>query len=160
MKHIKRLSVIVTLILLIIPLPAQAQPPSKRLTIEKLVDAFEIAFGMDNLGMLDAKVPNPVKMRVEIEYQTIGPEIKVFRTFGEIGRWLRSRQTDGAAKVDGQTVKFPITVVLPRVGCKRGLCTYDFFDGAMRHNHLFIKKISYGYRKGRPYLKTIYLLSG
>jgi hypothetical protein len=161
MKYIKQLSVILALILSVTPLSAQTQSPTKRLTIERLVDELEIAYVADTLETLDAKRPNQGKIRVVIEYQTIEPEIKVFKTFGELGRWLRSRETDteGMPAEAGTTVKLPRRVTMSLVGCKRGLCTYDF-DGGILHNHLYIKKISYGYRKGRPYLKTILLLSG
>lgn len=161
MKYTKQLSVFLALILSVTPLSAQTQSPTKRLTIEKLVDEFEVAYVADNLETLDAKRPNPVKIRVEIEYQTIDREIKVFKTFGELGRWLRSRETDteGMPVEAGTTSKLPMRVTMLPVGCRRGLCTYDF-NGGILHNHLYIQKISYGYRKGRPYLKTIFLLSG
>ena len=161
MKYIKQLSVILALTLSVTPLSAQTQSPTKRLTIENLVDEFEIAYVADTLETLDAKRPNPVKIRVEIEYQTIPTEIKVFKTFRGVGHWLRGRETDteGMPVKAGTTTKLPLRVTMPLVSCKRGLCTYDF-NGGILHNHLYIQKISYGYRKGRPYLKTIFLLSG
>jgi hypothetical protein len=161
MKYIKQLSVILALMLFVTPSSAQTQSPTKRLTIEKLVDEFEIAYVADTLETLDAKYPNRARMRVVIEYQTIDPEIKVFKTFRGFGQWLRGRETDpeGMPVEAGTTIKLPRRVTILLVGCKRGLCTYDF-DGGILHNHLYIKKISYGYRKGRPYIKTIFLLSG
>jgi hypothetical protein len=77
-------------------------------------------------------------------------ERKVFKTFGEFGRWLKSQETE-----DG----LPFRVTMPLVGCKRGLCTYNF-DGGIDHNLLYLQKISYGYRNRRPYIKTIFLLAG
>jgi hypothetical protein len=47
----------------------------------------------------------------------------------------------------------------PLVRCAKGVCTYNF-DGGILHNHLYLKKISYGTRSGCPYIKTIYLLDG
>jgi hypothetical protein len=167
MKHIKQLSIVIALILFIVPLSVQAQSSSKKATIEKLEDAVSTAFGLDTLAALDAKHPNPAKVRVVIENSgadiAVDPnseyERKVFKTFGGIGQWLRSREIDSAPSEDGLTIKLPMRLVMPLVGCKRGLCTYDF-DGGIDHNHLYLQKISYGYRNRRPYIKTIFLLAG
>ena len=158
MKHIKQIYITIALILFVIPLSAQAQSRSKKLTIEKLIDEFEIAFVQDRLEKLDAKYPNYGKVRVEIEYTSIEPDIKVFKTFGGIGRWLRSMETDSMPLEDGTTMKLPMRL-MSEVSCQRGLCTYDY-DGGILHNRLYIKKISYGYRNGRPYIKNIFLLAG
>ncbi|HEX8709446.1 MAG TPA: hypothetical protein VF723_14470 [Pyrinomonadaceae bacterium] len=158
MKHIKRLSVIAALILFVIPLSAQAQSRSHKETIEQLEDAFSTAFGLDTLKTLDAKGSNPGKLRVVVEHPgadlAVDPkgeyERKVFETFGQLGLWLKSRENEGG---------LPLRVSMPLVACKRGLCTYNF-DGGILHNHLYLQKISYGYRKRRPYIKTIFLLAG
>jgi hypothetical protein len=150
MKHIKQLAASLALILFIISPAAQAQSRSKIKTIEQLEDAFSIAF-MNNLTELDAKYPNHETFRVIIEYSSaLDPDIRVFRTFGALGRWLKSRETE-----DG----FPWRLSTQLVGCKRGVCTFEF-EGNLQHNRLYIQKLSYGYRNGRPYLKTIFLLAG
>ena len=159
MKHIKQLSVIIGLILFIIPLSARAQSRFKKVTIEKLEDVFSTAFGLDTLETLDAKYPHHGRMKVVIEYTSIEPEIKVFKTFGGVGRCLRSMETDSMPTETGLNIKLPMRLVMPLVGCKRGLCTYDF-NGGILHNRLYIKKISYAYRNKRPYIKTIFLLAG
>ncbi|HVG19110.1 MAG TPA: hypothetical protein VNI02_08650 [Blastocatellia bacterium] len=139
MKRIQQLSVVVVgLVLFAIPLSAQAQSRPKKLTIGKLIDEFEIAFVQDRLERLDAKRPHHGRIRVEIEYSTIEPDIKVFRTFGALGRWLRNMETDSAPMEDGSTMKLPMRV-MSEVSCKRGVCTYDY-DGGILHNHLYIKK--------------------
>jgi hypothetical protein len=158
MKHFRQLSVAAALILLIIPLQAQAQSRSKKETIGKLEDALSTAFFLDTLGELDAKRPYLGKVRVVIEHSgadlAADPngefERKAFKTLGEFGRWLKSQESE-----DG----LPFRVTMPLLGCKRGVCTYDF-NGGILHNHLYLQKISYGYRKGRPYIKTIFLLNG
>jgi hypothetical protein len=154
MKQIKQLAIAIALILSIISLPAQAQS-SKKESIEKLEDAFSIAYTSDNLGTLDAKRPSWGNVRIVIEYPLAEDprdryERRVFKTFGKIGRWLKSKERE-----DGT----PFRVSMPLAGCKRGLCTYDF-NGGIDHNHLYIDKISYGYRNGHPYIKTIFLLAG
>jgi hypothetical protein len=158
MKYIKQLSVIAALILFVIPLSAKAQARSKKETIAKLEDALSTAFFLGTLGKLDAKYPNFGKVRVVIEHSGADLaedpngefERKVFRTFGEFGRWLKSQEYENG---------LPFRVTMPLVGCRRGMCTYNF-DGGILHNHLYLQQISYGYRKGHPYIKTIYLLNG
>jgi hypothetical protein len=161
MRQIKQLAITIALVLSIMPLSVRAQSRSKKLTIGKLEDVFSTAFAIDTLETLDAKYPNRAKMRVEIGYTSIEPDIKVFDTFGALGRWLRSmeRETDGGPSKGGSTMKLPLRVTMPLVGCRQGACTYDF-DGGILHNHLYLKKISYGYRKGRPFIKSIFLING
>ena len=150
MKHIKQLAASLALILFIISPSAQAQSRSIIKTIRQLEDAFSKAF-MNNLKELDAKYPNHGKFRVIIEYSSpLEPDIRAFRTFGALGRWLKSRETEGG---------FPWRIDTRLVGCKRGVCTYEF-ESNLEHNRLYIQKLSYGYRNGRPYLTTIFLLAG
>ena len=151
MKNIKQLAAGLALILYIISPPAQAQPRSKIKTVGQLEDAFSKAFGRDRLAELDARYPNHGKFRVIIEYSSpLEPDIRVFRTFGALGRWLKSRETEGG---------FPWRMDTTLVGCRRGVCTYEI-EGNLAHNRLYIQKLSYGYRNGRPHLKTIFLLAG
>ena len=154
MRHIKQLPITIALILSIFSLSAQAQHSSRIATIKKLQDAFSIAYTSDTLGTLDTKRQYRGKVRIVIEYPEADPKAiylsKVFKTFGGVGRWLKSRERE-----DGT----PFRVTRPLIGCKRGHCTYDF-DWGIDHNHLYIDKISYGYKNGRPYIKTVFLLAG
>ena len=154
MTHIKQLPITIALFLSIFSLSAQAQSSSGIATIGKLQDAFSIAYTSDNLGTLDTNRQYRGKVRIVIEY----PEAdlkpiylsKAFKTFKGVGRWLKSMERE-----DGT----PFRVTRPLIGCKRGHCTYDF-DGGIDHNHLYIDKISYAFRNGSPYIKTVFLLAG
>lgn len=42
--------------------------------------------------------------------------------------------------------------------CKKGMCTFD--NAGLLHNNLYLKKITYGFTKGRPYIKAVYFLDG
>lgn len=159
MKPSKQLFIVAALLLLSIPFHAQAQRSSRRLTIEKLVDQFEIAFEAHTLEKLDAKWRGHGKVRIVIEYQTIPNEVKVFRTYRGLERWLRSRETDSMPAEDGTVMKLPMRIAMRREGCRRGVCSY-ISDGGIDHNRLYIQRVSYGYRQGRPYIKSIRLLSG
>jgi hypothetical protein len=132
--------------------PAQARTRPQIKSIGQLQQAFSDAFGMDRLAELDARYPNHGKFRVIIEYWAgpAEPEAGVFRTFGALGRWLKSMETE-----DG----FPWRMDTTLVGCRKGVCTYKLQEN-LQHNRLYLKKLSYGYRKGRPYLKTVFLLAG
>lgn len=152
MRHIKQLAAGLALVLFITSPPAQAQSRSKIRSIGQLQSAFYDAFGMDRLTELDARYPNHGRFRVVIEYWA-GPvefDAEVFKTFGGLGRWLKSRETEGG---------FPWRMDTTLVGCRKGVCTYKLNEN-LQHNRLYLQKLSYGYRKGRPYLKTVHLLAG
>lgn len=150
----KNLAVIVALILIIIALPVHASSPAKKESIEQVVKELSDAYMEKTLGKLDAERPYLGRVKIVIEHSLVEGkgqfEIKNFNTLAKGERWLKSRERE-----DGT----PFREVRPLEGCNRGLCTYDF-NGGILHNHLYIKKIAYGYRNGSPYIKTIYLLDG
>lgn len=150
MKQIKYLAASLVLILFI-NLPGQAQSRSRIRTIGQLANAFSDAFGIDRLREMDARYPDHGRFRVIIEYSSVeGSEKRVFKTFGALGRWLKSRESED---------RFPWRMDTTPRGCKRGVCNYDIQEN-LSHNRLYLTKLSYGYRDGRPYLKTIFLLAG
>lgn len=128
---------------------------SSNSTIEGLVKTFGEAYTAKELGKLDAERPFFGKVKIVIEHSLLGDtdkdrfEIKEFMTLEQGERWLRRREHEG----------FPARNTRPLLGCKRGVCTYDF-DGGILHNQLYLQQISYAYRSRRPYIKTIYLLDG
>lgn len=150
----KQLATTVALILLIIALPVHASSPAKKETINQLVKELSDAYEAKTLGKLDAEHPYLGKVKIIIEH-SLGEgkdqfEVKEFKTLEKAEQWLKSRERE-----DGT----PFREIRTLVGCKRGICTYDF-DGGILHNHLYIKKIAYGYRNRSPYIKRIYLLDG
>src|SRR5260370_37836522 len=98
MKHIKQLPITIALFLSIFSLSVQAQSSSGIATIEKLQDAFSIAYTSDNLGTLDSKCRYRGKVRIVIEYPEADPKAiyvsKVFKTFKGVGRWLKSMERE------------------------------------------------------------------
>lgn len=125
-------------------------------TIEQLVKSLAEAYTAKSLGSLDAERPYDVRVRIIIEHSLAEDDAKErferrqFKTLEQAERWLRSRERED------QT---PSRQIKPLLRCARGLCTYDF-DGGILHNQLYLRKISYGYRNGRPLIKTIFLLDG
>jgi hypothetical protein len=155
-KEMKRLAITVALTLLIISLSAPTQSSSKKETIEQLVKALSDAYTSRALGRLDAGRPFVGKVKIVIEH-SLAPddakdrfEIKMFKTLEKAEQWLRSRERDE---------QFPSRQNRPLMQCKKGICTYDF-NGGILHNQLYLQKITYGYKNGSPYIKTIYLLDG
>jgi hypothetical protein len=127
-----------------------AKSPTEPNNVEQLARELADAYVKRNLGRLDRKYPIQGKVRIEIEDSLSGEDtIKEFRSLAQSEQWLRSR-----ARND-----FPVRQSKPLIGCNRGSCTYDFSQGIL-HNQLYLKKISYGYKNGRHYLKAIYLLDG
>jgi hypothetical protein len=144
------------LILVIFSLPAQAQSPSGKQTLGKLEDSLAVAFMAKELGKLDARRPYFGRVKIVIEHSLAGDddkdrfEIKAFKTLASAEQWLNSRERE-----DGT----PFRESRDLLRCRSGLCTYNL-DGGIGHNHLYLKKFTYAYRNGRPYIKTIFLLDG
>jgi hypothetical protein len=153
MKHV---SVALSLIILISSSSAHAQTSSQQKTIKEIVTTFAEAYSAKSLGRLDADHPYAAKVKIIIEHSISedadnnGYAVKRFATLKNAEQWLKSRERE-----DGS----PFRAVKPLVQCTSGLCTYDF-DGGILHNHLYLKKISYGYLNKRPFIKTIYLYDG
>jgi len=149
----KRLAISVVLILFGIS-SAVAQSAPKKQTIEQLINALSDAYMAKDLGRLDATRPYLGKVKIVIEHSLLEGtdqyEVKWVRTLAMGERWLRSREEEDGTPLRGDK---------PLLQCKRGLCRYDL-DGGISHNHLYLKRIRYGYRNGRPYIRTIYLLDG
>ena|SRR5256885_13634291 len=148
----KKLVTAIALLVFTLSLQARAASPCKKQTIEQLVKEFATAYTAKTLRRLDAAHPLLGTVRISIEHSLGDNDFNVKRvaTLAQADRWLRSREHDEG---------MPFRETRPLVRCRNGLCTYDF-DGGILHNHLYLQKISYGYRNGCPYIKTIYLLDG
>lgn len=125
-------------------------------TIEELVASVGEAFTSKTLAKLDAEHPYIRRVRIVSENSLAEAgakdqfEVKTFKTLAGAENWLKTSERGD----DG-----PSRITMPLKRCSNGICTYDF-DGGIQHNALYIKKIAYGVRNGRPYIKTIYLLDG
>ena len=154
----RRLATVVALLLMmfvapllsIAPLSARAQTAVKKETVEELVKALAEAYTSKSLGGLAAGRPQQGRVRIVVEHSISGAfDGRSFRSLEAGERWLKSRERE-----DG-----PARTLLPLKRCGRGLCTYDL-EGGILHNNLYLQKVAYGYRRGLPYVKTIYLLDG
>jgi hypothetical protein len=152
----RKLVAALALALTLISLPVHAQSSSRKQTIAQLEDALGVAYMAKELGKLDKKRPLFGWVKIVIEHSLAGDtdkdrfEIKSFTTLAKGEQWLNSRERE-----DGT----PFREARDLLQCRRGVCTYNL-DGGISHNHLYLKKLTYGYRNGRPYIKTILLLDG
>jgi hypothetical protein len=130
---------------------ARAHLSPQTQTTEQFADAVATAWSAGKLGSLDAGRPYVGSVRVVVE-GTIGEppnvERKTFKSLAQIDRWFKSNE-----RADG-----PGRNVGPLQKCSRGVCTFEVVG--MNHNNLFLQKITYGMRKGKPYLKAIYIEDG
>jgi hypothetical protein len=143
------------LILFALSLPVRAQSVCKQQPVKDLAKAIAEAYESKTLSSLDAQKPYLGRVRIVIENSLGEPDdkgrfvIKSFTSLKKAEAWLKSREHDA----------MPARESRPLVRCTKGVCTFNF-DGGILHNHLYLKKISYGTRSGCPYIKTIYLLDG
>ena len=101
---------------------------------------------LDRLGLIRGSVKIVIRHSISEDPEF---EIKRFRSFRAAERWLDSRTIDG----------FPMRMSMPFKGCARGVCTFES-EGGILHNRLYLKRILYGYRKKRLFIKAVYFLDG
>jgi hypothetical protein len=155
MTKTKTLMSALALMLLSLALPAWAQSQCKEKTVGGLAQQIAAAYEGKSLGGLDGQKPYLGRVRIVIENSLGEPDdkgrfvIKSFTSLARADAWLKTRE-----RADG-----PGRESRPLQRCAKGVCTFNF-DGGILHNHLYLKKITYGTRSGCPYIKTIYLLDG
>ena len=153
---IKMKCLTLTVLLLAFVMSASASvPAAKKDTIQQLAKTLAKAYEAKSLGSLDAKKPYIGQVKIVIEHSLADDNDKgrfvsrTFKTLKKAEQWLRSRATDGMPARESRKLE----------RCRSGICSYDF-GGGILHNHLYLKKFTYGFSSGRYYLKTIYLLDG
>lgn len=124
--------------------------------------AVDTAFVRSELGELDKQRLRRGKIKLVIEYSLIVDdeqfEVRHFANFKQMEGWLKSREIEQEAEGVGK-YRLPTRVVDTFAGCRRGVCRYEMPNGVL-HNQLYLQKISYGFRDGRLFVKTIYLYDG
>lgn len=149
----KRLAVAIALVAFVFALPVHGKSPCKGRTIEQLVGEMVEGYEARNLRKLDAKHPYAGKVKIIIQHSLLDGadefESRRFSSFRQAERWLKSREMDG----------MPNRAAMALVRCEKGVCTFNF-DGGIVHRVLYLKKITYGYRNGCPYIKSVLLLDG
>jgi hypothetical protein len=123
----------------------RARSSSQAQTAEQLARAVADAFS--DLGSLDASRPYMGTVRIRLEHSITGEfETRSFRTLAQAERWL-SRGGRDPGRSSG-TLR----------GCRRGVCTFE--QEGMLHNTLYLQSVIYGMRSGRPYIRSIHIISG
>ena len=128
---------------------AHARSSVQAQTIEQLSRAVAEAWSEGKLGSLDAQRPYVGRVRIRIEHSIVDRiENRSFTRLALAERWLKSRE-----RADG-----PGRNIGPLQQCAGGVCTFE--QTGMLHNNMYLQKITYGVAKGKPYIKTIYLIDG
>lgn len=143
--HMKR-NFMIALIFLASSVAANAQATSPR----RLASKVEIAY-LYGLGELDGKHLINGRLRVVVE-DSLSEETEThyFRSFRAMERWLKKGQRE-----DGT----PRRATGDLGSCNNTRCVVVYKNGIL-HNHLYLQKITFGYRNGRRYIKEIRLLDG
>jgi hypothetical protein len=148
----KQLAITAAFFVLLASSTSYAQSAHKKQTIEQLVNKVAVAYMSKTLAELDAAHPYVGKVKIIIEHSLDEDsyEVKLSQKLEYAEEWMKNRERE-----DGT----PFREARDLLGCRRGVCTFNL-DGGISHNHLYLKKVYYGYRKGAPYIKTLYLLDG
>jgi hypothetical protein len=136
--------------LLVMPIEAQsAKKQVKSPTIEQLATSLADAYSNGKLDQLEIPLTRKVQIRIKHSLGEGQEVVRKFKTWQDSEKWLSSMSRDSLPARESRSL----------LNCKKGFCNYNFQAGIL-HNHLYLKKIAYGYQNGRPYIKTIYLLDG
>jgi len=149
----KRFTITIALILFAMSVPAFAKSPSRPESIEQIVQGVAEAYEAKDLGKLDAEHLIVGKIKIIIEDSLADGKdafhVKWFKSFGQAEAWLKSREHD----------ELPGRQTRSLLKCRKGSCTFDLSAGIL-HNTLYLKRITYVVRKGRPFITAIHLLDG
>lgn len=127
--------------------PAPPSAPAQAQTVEELARAVADAFAASELGRLDRMRPYMGMVRIHVEHSISGAvENRSFRTLAQVEQWFRRGGRD--PNRSSGTLR----------QCRRGVCT--FAQEGMLHNTLYLRSITYGLRRGRPYVRAIRLIDG
>ena len=126
----------------------QSQDKQARKLADKVATAFFLG-----LSKLDRQSLLHSRLHLTIENSIGEPEFeyKSFRNFTAMERWMKSEENQPG---------FPVRMSGEKVSCRGGRCRLDLIDGQMMHNHVYLTRIDYGYRKGRIYIKRLRILYG
>ena len=131
--------------------PAHALSLPETQSVEQLAKTVAEAWSEGKLSGLDARRTYLGTVRVVVEDMCGEParvRRKTFRTLAQVDRWFKgSERADGPGRNIG-TLK----------DCNKGVCTFE--PEGVTHNNLYLKKITYGMSKGKPYIKAIYIDDG
>jgi hypothetical protein len=120
--------------------------------IDLIAQRIAEAYGAKDLGRLDAARLIRGRVRIRIGYVEETPDtVRSFRSFKAVETWLDQRAEKG--------IDNPGRYVRDFAGCRKGSCDFTDMTGSL-HNQLYLQDISYGYRKGRWYIREISLWNG
>jgi hypothetical protein len=129
----------------------QGQTSSQK-SFGDLAAALSTAFAERNLGALDKlrAMSRTVEVRIEHSLAEDGEEgqfeSRTFKSFAAAEKWLRNRSPQANRETN------------PLTSCSKGVCSFE--TRGLLHNTLFLTKFTYAFYKGRPYIRSIYIVDG
>lgn len=151
----KRFLIFITLFFLGASVIAAQETRAQRKRLAQTAKIVAVAYQTRDLGRLDrlGLLRGTVKIVIEhsIPQEDSGQfVVRRFPSFYRVERWLANRHPQPG---------LPFRAVQSFAGCRRGSCAFDQ-DGGILHNQLYLKKIVYGFQKGRPFIKELYFYDG
>lgn len=136
----------ISLLAIALCVTASAQAASPRSLAKKVEAAY-----LNGLAVLDGKRLINGRLKVVVEDSlSEDTETHYFRSFRDFERWLKKNERED------QT---PFRATGDMSSCSRVRCIVEYRSGIL-HNHLYLKRIGFGYRNGRRYIKEVRLLDG
>ena len=134
---------------------AAAQTRARAKQIGRIAEKVADAFASHDFGRLDRLRLFEGKLKLVIDTPTADYMIGEFqyfrfRSFMRLEQWLTSRENN---------IGLPFRLYIPFRGCRREVCRFES-EGGILHNRLYVEKVSFYYRKKRPFIKAVYLLYG
>lgn len=118
--------------------------------IEPLANRLAERFATKRLASLDPERPYRGSIQFVVEHAiTDEHEVEEKPSLAAIEKWLMRHEPEG----------FSAREARPLSWCKKGLCVFDLPAG-IEHNHRYVQKLTYGYDKGCPYIRSVFLLDG
>ena len=115
-------------------------------TVQKFSGRVRQAFLARDLARLDAgKIGGSIRLSVEHSIAD-GTDVKSFTNFKQAGKWLMRGRVDSNLVAKGN------------IRCRVTTCSLT--SKGLLHNSLYLRKITYGYVKGRPYVRAIHFVDG
>jgi len=156
-KDMKRLLIFALLMFVAGGVFAAAQTRKQNKKIRQIAAEIAAAYKAKDLGKLDALQIIRGKFRIVIGYAYLDEKdaqpdtVRYFKSFRAAERWLEQRQK--------KVIDNPSRYVRALKDCSNDRCLFDDGSGSL-HNQLYLDEIYYSYRKGRLFIKGLYLWNG
>lgn len=114
---------------------------------EQLATKISRAFLNKRFAPIDSIRPRTGQIKFVVEHSLSGAkDSKSFTSMKLAGDWLFRRRSEVGVNAGDLT------------RCLNGTCTFQM--NGLLHNNLYLKKLTYGFSNGKPFVKTVYFVDG